>query len=189
MGEPDRDNQIDNEVPRRADLNPFRGYRTENPEESTPSNSGQPPRNTGDSSTRRTWPSLIWIITIGLLLLLGFMRLGPNPLDWYSAMTEVPTTMVGTIRITSTSCAYEQEVRITPLDADGKQDGRETTLVIDDEGELFPLLNSGCTITFEAEVARAHAYEIAVPSVGQRRLFHESIFETTSAVLRVNIFL
>jgi len=129
------------------------------------------------------------VITLGLLLLLGFVRLGPNPLDWFSALTEVRVPMTGTIMITSTSCAHDQDVRVTPLNADGDQDGTVASISVEDEGDAFLVLNDGCTITFETEIAKAHAYEVAVLGVGQKRVFRDAIDWPNSPALRVNISL
>lgn len=188
MDKPKRVNQIDHEVPRRTDLNPFRDYRPDNSKDSKPPVQARSPSVRLDTPSQRSISSR-WVITLGLLLLLGFVRLGPNPLDWFTALTEVRVPMTGTIIVTSTSCAFEQDVRITPLTADGDQDGTVASISVEDEGDAFPVFNAGCTITFETEIAKAHAYDIAVPGIGQKRVAHDAIDLPNSPALRVNISL
>jgi hypothetical protein len=111
-----------------------------------------------------------------------------NPMDWYGSLTETQDLMQGTITIASTSCAPTQEIRITPLDIHGDQDGKEVSLSVTDD-EPVPLANAGCTITFETEVARAHAYTIAVPGVGERKVYYSRIDGPSGPPLRVTVSL
>lgn len=133
-----------------------------------------------------------WMIAIGGLAILVFAWL--NPIGLSSTLTEtqepseVLDPMRGTITIASTSCASTQEIRITPLDTQGDQDGQVVSLPVTDD-EPVPLFNAGCTITFETQVARAHSYEIAVPGVGERKVFYDSIDGPSGPPLRVEITL
>lgn len=133
-----------------------------------------------------------WMIAIGGLAILSFAWL--NPMGLYSTLTEVQEPggvmdpMRGTITIASTACAATQEIRITPLDTQGDQDGQEVSLPVTDD-EPVSLINPGCTITFETTVTRAHAYEIAVPGVGERTVYYASIDGPSGPPLRVEITL
>lgn len=133
-----------------------------------------------------------WMIAIGGFVILGFAWL--NPMGLYSALTEVQEPgkvmdpMRGTITIASTACAATQEIRITPLDIQGDQDGQVVSLPVTDDEPVSPI-NTGCMLTFETTVTRAHAYEIAVPGVGERTVYYANIDGPSGPPLRVEITL